>query len=85
MRSLIRALTSRLDILWLLSYWLNTIWSILAEQEAAETRPSLHLSKYQIVGNLISRLICKRLARWVVENLSSSGLIYVNLFNNNNK
>ena len=26
-RSLIRALASRLSILWLLSYWLNTIWS----------------------------------------------------------
>ena len=25
-RSLIRAFTSRLTILWLLSYWLNTIW-----------------------------------------------------------
>ena len=25
--SLIRALASRLSILWLLSYWLNTIWS----------------------------------------------------------
>ena len=27
MRSLIRAFASRLSILWLLSYWLNTIWS----------------------------------------------------------
>ena len=26
-RSLIRAFVSRLSILWLLSYWLNTIWS----------------------------------------------------------
>ena len=26
-RSLIRAFASRLSILWLLSYWLNTIWS----------------------------------------------------------
>ena len=26
-RSLIRAFTSRLNILWLLSYWPNTIWS----------------------------------------------------------
>ena len=30
MRSLIRAIASRLSILWLLSYWLNTIWSFLA-------------------------------------------------------
>ena len=27
MRSLIRAVASRLSILWLLSYWLNTVWS----------------------------------------------------------
>ena len=27
MRSLIRAFAYRLDILWLLSYWLNIIWS----------------------------------------------------------
>ena len=27
-RSLIRAFASRLSILWLLSYWLNTIWSL---------------------------------------------------------
>ena len=26
-RSLIRAFASRLSIIWLLSYWLNTIWS----------------------------------------------------------
>ena len=26
-RSLIRVFASRVDILWLLSYWLNTIWS----------------------------------------------------------
>ena len=29
-RSLIRAFTSRLSNLWLLSYWLNTIWSFYA-------------------------------------------------------
>ena len=29
-RSLIRAFVSRLSILWLLSYWLNTIWSFYA-------------------------------------------------------
>ena len=29
-RSLIRAFASRLSNLWLLSYWLNTIWSFLA-------------------------------------------------------
>ena len=27
-RSLIRAFASRLSIVWLLSYWLNTIWSL---------------------------------------------------------
>ena len=27
-RSLIRAFASRLSILWMLSYWLNTIWSV---------------------------------------------------------
>ena len=27
-RSLVRAFASRLSILWLLSYWLNTIWSV---------------------------------------------------------
>ena len=52
-RSLIRAFASRLSILWLLSYWLNTIWSFLAQKEAAEARPSVRLSKCQIVGNLV--------------------------------
>ena len=52
MHSLIRAFASRLSILWLFSYWLNTIWSL-----AAEAHPSLHLSKCQIVGNLMPRLI----------------------------
>ena len=30
----------------------------LSLKEAAEARPSLHLSKCQIVGNLMPRLIC---------------------------
>ena len=39
-RSLIRAFNSHLSILWLLSNWLNTIWSFLAQKEAADA-PSL--------------------------------------------
>ena len=54
--SLIRAFASHLSILWLLSYWLNTVWSFQAEKEAAEARLSLHLSKFHIVGNHMSRL-----------------------------
>ena len=30
----------------------------LSLKEAAETRPSLHMSKWQIVGNLMPGLIC---------------------------
>ena len=56
-RSLIRAFASRLSILWLLSYWLNTIWTFYASKEATKAHPSLHLSKCQIVGNLMPRLI----------------------------
>ena len=52
-RSLIRAYVSPLSIVWLLSYWLNTIKSLEAQKEAAEARPSLHLSKCQIAGNLM--------------------------------
>ena len=58
-RSLIRAFASRLSILWLLSYWLNSIWSFKAYKEAAEARLSLHLSKYQIVGNHMHWLILR--------------------------
>ena len=57
-RSLIRAFASRLNILWVLSYWLNIIWSFKAKQEAAQAHPSLHSSKCHIVGNHMSRLIC---------------------------
>ena len=35
---------------------MNTIWSFLAKKEAAQARPSQHLSKYHIVGNHMSRL-----------------------------
>ena len=48
MHSLIRAFASHLNILWLLSYWLNIIWSFKFQKEAAEARLSLHLSKFQI-------------------------------------
>ena len=56
-RSLIRAFASRLNILWMLSYWLTIIWSFWAKKEAAQARSSLHMSKCHNVGNHISRLI----------------------------
>ena len=43
-RSLTRAFASRLNIIWVLSYWLNIIWSFLAIKEAARARLMLHLS-----------------------------------------
>ena len=55
--SLIRAFACHLNILWLLSYWPNTIWSFQAWKEAAQARLSLHLSKCHNVGNHMSRLI----------------------------
>ena len=54
--SLIRAFASRLNILYVLSYGLNIIWSFLVENEAAQARLSLHLSKCHNVGNHMSRL-----------------------------
>ena len=54
--SLIRAFASRLNILWVLNYWLNIVWSLLAKKGAAQACPSLHLSKCHIVGNHMSRL-----------------------------
>ena len=54
--SLIRAFASRLNILWQLSYWPNSIWSFWAEQEAAQASLSLFMSKCHIVGNHMSRL-----------------------------
>ena len=48
-RSLIRAFASRLNILWVLNYWLNIILCFKAYKEAAQTRLSQHLSKYHIV------------------------------------
>ena len=50
MRSLIRAFASRLNILWVLSYWLKTIWSFYASKEAAQAHLSQYLSKCHIVG-----------------------------------
>ena len=55
-RSLIRAFASHLTVLGRLSYWPNIIWSFLSKKEAARARLSLHLSKYHIVGNHMSRL-----------------------------
>ena len=57
-RSLIRALASRLNILWVLIYWRDIIWSFLSEKEAAQARLRLHLSKYHIVWTQMSRLNC---------------------------
>ena len=45
MHSLIRAFASRLNILWVLSYWLNIVWSLWALKEAAQARLSLHSSE----------------------------------------
>ena len=58
MRRLIRDFASCLNILWVLSYSLNMIWSFLAWNEAAQARLSLRLSKCHIVGNHMSRLKC---------------------------
>ena len=55
--SLIRAFPSRLNVLWLLRYWLNVIWSFYAEKKAPQAPLSIHLSKYHIVGNHMWRLI----------------------------
>ena len=54
--SLIRAFASRLNILWVLSYWLNIIGSFWALKEAAQTSLSLHLSKCHIVWKHMSWL-----------------------------
>ena len=66
MHSLIRAVASRLNILWLVSYWLNTIkfWSFKGggggggggAVQRHYNRLILHLSKCHIVGNHMSRL-----------------------------
>ena len=62
MRSLIRAFASCLNILWLSSYWPNSIKIVeiilktKLKKEAAQAHLSLHLSKYHIVGNHMSRL-----------------------------
>ena len=59
-RSLIIAFASRLNIPWLLSYWLNIILSSLDIKEAAQACLSLHMSKCHIVGNHMSWLINMR-------------------------
>ena len=56
MRSLIRAFAYHLNVLWLLSYWLNIIWNFYPLKEAVQARLSLHMSKCNIVGNHMSRL-----------------------------
>ena len=53
---LIRAFASRLNILWVLSYWTNIFWSFQVWKEAAQALLSLHLSKCHIVGNHMLRL-----------------------------
>ena len=78
MPSLIRVFPSRLNVIGVLSYWLNIIWSCLAQKEAAQARPRLHLSKCHIVGNHILQLICLFLnekcvaSKWDVKILSHS-------------
>ena len=57
MRRLIRAFASRLTILWLLDYWQDMIWSFQASMEVTHARLILHMTKYHIVGNHMSRLI----------------------------
>ena len=52
-----QTVSSRLNIFLLLGYWPNTIWSLLALKEAAQAGLSLHLSKCEIDGNHIPRLI----------------------------
>ena len=49
-RSLNRTFVCRLNIIWLLSYWPNSIW------RAVQARLSLHFSKCHIVRNLMSWL-----------------------------
>ena len=56
-RSLIIAFACCLTILWVLSYWLNILWSFYAYKEAAQALLSLHFSKCHIVGNHMPRLI----------------------------
>ena len=56
MNSLIRAFASCLNILWHLGHWPNTFLELLSLKEAAQARPSLHLSKCHIVGNHMSWL-----------------------------
>ena len=51
MRSLVRAFARRLNIVRILSYRLNIIWSFYVQSKVAQARPSLHLSKCHIVGN----------------------------------
>ena len=59
--SLIKAFASRLNIVWLLGYWLNSIWSFYALKEASQAHLSLYLSKCHIIGNHMSWLnyMCK--------------------------
>ena len=60
-RSLIGAFASRLSVLWLLSYWLGTVWSLWAWRNAAQAHLGLHLSRCQIDGNDMPRLkLCPR-------------------------
>ena len=58
--SLIRAFASRLNILWLLSYWPNIIWTFYAQKEGAQACLSLHLSKCHIVGHHMPLLIFEK-------------------------
>ena len=75
MRSLIRAFSSRLNILWVLSYWLNIICSFSAKKEAVQACLSQRLAKCHIVGNLVPRLICKNSGNWNQTNQDSTELV----------
>ena len=54
--SLIWAFASRLNILWMLSYWPNSICSFHALKEATQARLSLFMSKCHFDGNHMSQL-----------------------------
>ena len=53
--SLIRAFASRLSILQVFIYWLNTIWSFKLKKRL-QTLLQVYTSKSEIVGNLMPRL-----------------------------
>ena len=81
-RSLIRAFTRHLNILWLLGYWLNINWRFWAQKDATQPLLSQHLSTYHLVGNHMSRLsfYCVLAIVWLfafcVSSLRCRGLVW---------